>query len=302
MASISSESNGNLTFNPGDTSAAITVEVLQNSIAGYKDRFHVVLSNPVNAVLQDGVFQLIHEAVIEDDESVGHSGSPGGGRRRGQRRHHDPDPRRRTSTDELTVWLQVAKTAPQADNRRDTVVFPAGDATVDHTITTTDDGQRNGSHTVTATLLDPPAIGEPRTYWVGRPSGGSDTVTVRETHLETVSLLTPTLRVAEGEAITLELARSGASPLTVTLEVTETGDYTTGALPETVSFGLTRRNRHGHDSDPERHHRRGHRQTERNTGGRHELPRRLAQFAHLHHLRRRRRQAVGVRHQETRHG
>ena len=139
-------------------------------------------------------------------------------------------------TDELTVWLQVAKTAPQAESRRDTVVFPAGDATVEHTITTTDDGQRNGSHTVSATLLDPPAIGEPRTYWVGRPS--SDTVTVRETHLETVSLLTPTLRVAEGESITLELTRSGRAPLTVTLEVTETGDYTTSALPETVSFGL----------------------------------------------------------------
>ena len=48
------QTTGTLTFAPGETSAAITVEVLQNSIAGYKERFHIVLSNPVNAALQDG--------------------------------------------------------------------------------------------------------------------------------------------------------------------------------------------------------------------------------------------------------
>ena len=230
-------SNGTLTFAPGDTGAVVTVEVLQNSIAGYRDRFHVVLTNPVNAVLQDGVFQLVHHAVIEDDESVVMVEA------QAEAVDEGSDvvltlTRTGNTADELTVWLQVTKTAPQADNRRDTVVFPAGDATVEHTITTTNDGLRAGSHTVTATLLDPPAIGEPRTYWVARPSGGSDTVTVRETNLETVILLTPTLRVAEGDSITLELTRTGRTPLTVTLEVTETGDYTTGALPQTVSFGL----------------------------------------------------------------
>ena len=56
--------------------------------------------------------------------------------------------------------------------------------------------------------------------------------------MENVILLTPDLRVVEGESISLELTRSGRSPLTVTLEVIETGDYTTGALPETVTFGL----------------------------------------------------------------
>ncbi len=228
-------STGTLTFAPGDTSAAITVEILQNSIAGYKDRFYVVLSNPVNATLQDGVANLIHEGVIEDDESAvtleAQAEAVDEGSDVIMTLTRDGDP-----TDELTAWLQVAKTAPQADNRRDTVVFPAGDATVEHTITTTNDGVRDGSHTVTATILDPATIGETRTYWVGRPS--SDTVTVRETHLETVILLTPTLRVAEGDSITLELTRSGRAPLTVTLDVTETGDYTTGALPQTVSFGL----------------------------------------------------------------
>ncbi len=210
------------------------MEVLQNSIAGYKDRFHIVLSNPVNAVLQDGVANLVHEGVIEDDESAVTVEAQAEAVDEGSDVIMTLS-RTGNTAGELTVWLQVAKTAPQAGNRRDTVVFPAGDATVEHTITTTDDGQRNGSHTVTATLLDPTAIGEPRTYWVGRPS--SDTVTVRETHLETVSLLTPDLRVAEGQPITLELARSGRNPLTVTLEVAETGDYTTGALPTTVSFG-----------------------------------------------------------------
>ena len=229
------QTTGTLTFAPGETSAAIPVEVLQNSIAGYKERFHIVLSNPVDAVLQDGVANLVHHGVIEDDESVVTLEAQAEAVDEGSdvilTLTRDGD-----TTDELTVWLQVAKTAPHAENRQDTVVFPAGDATVEHPITTTDDDARNGSHTVTATLLDPPTIGEPRTYWRDRPS--SVTVTVRDTNLETVNLLTPTLRVVEGDSITLELARSGRSPLTVTLEVTETGDYTTGTLPTTVSFAL----------------------------------------------------------------
>ena len=233
------QSTGTLTFDPGETSAAIPVEILQNSIAGYKERFHVVLSNPVNAALQDGAAHLIHDGVIEDDESSVTLEAQAAAVDEGS------DviltlTRDGNTTDELTVWLQVAKTAPHAENRQDTVVFPAGDATVEHTITTTDDGTRAGSHTVTATLLDPPVIGEPRTYWRVRPS--SVTVTVRDTNLESVVLLASTLRVAEGESITLDLSRSGRSPLTVTLEVTETGDYTTGTLPETVTFALQQAN------------------------------------------------------------
>ncbi len=233
------QSRGTLTFAPGETSASIPVEVLQNSIAGYKERFHIVLSNPVNAALQDGVANLVHDGVIEDDESAVTLEAQAEAVDEGSdvilTLTRDGD-----TTDELTVWLQVAKTAPHADNRQQSVVFPAGDATVEHTITTTDDGVRDGSHTVTATLLDPPTIGEPRTYWQVRPS--SVTVTVRDTNLETVVLLASTLRVAEGESITLELSRSGRSPLTVTLEVTETGDYTTGTLPETVTFALQQAN------------------------------------------------------------
>ena len=229
------QSTGTLIFDPGETSAAVPVEVLQNSIAGYKELFHIVLSNPVNAALQDGVTQLIHHGVIEDDESSVTLEAQAEAVDEGSdvilTLTRDGD-----TTDELTVWLQVAKTAPQADNRQDTVVFPAGDATVEHTITTTDDDVRAGSHTVTATLLYPPDIGEPRTYWRERPS--SVTVTVRDTNLETVVLLASTLRVVEGESIILELSRSGRSPITVTLEATGTGDYTTGTLPETVTFGL----------------------------------------------------------------
>ena len=203
------QSTGTLTFDPGETSAAIPVEILQNSIAGYKERFHIVLSNPVNAALQDGAANLIHDGVIEDDESAVTLEAQAAAVDEGSdvilTLTRDGD-----TTDELTVWLQVVKTAPHAESRQDTVVFQSGDATVEHTITTTDDDVRAGSHTVTATLLDPPAIGEPRTYWRVRPS--SVTVTVRDTNLESVVLLASTLRVAEGDSITLDLSRSGRSP------------------------------------------------------------------------------------------
>ena len=119
------QSTGTLTLDPGETSAAIPVEVLQNSIAGYKERFHIVLSNPVNAALQDGVTNLIHDGVIEDDESLVTLEAQAEAVDEGSdvilTLTRDGD-----TTDELTVWLQVVKTAPHAENRQDTVVFPAG--------------------------------------------------------------------------------------------------------------------------------------------------------------------------------
>ncbi len=140
------------------------------------------------------------------------------------------------TTGELTVWLQVLQTAPKELTRQDSVVFAAGNATAQHTITTESDDASLGNYTVTVYVLNPVTIDEPSTYLSAYPS--SATTTVRETRVPAVNLGAGNLRVIEGEAITLTLSRLGTGrPLTVNLDITETGQFTTGTLPTTVTFG-----------------------------------------------------------------
>ncbi|MCY3913487.1 MAG: fibronectin type III domain-containing protein, partial [Chloroflexi bacterium] len=228
------ESTGTLTFAPGARSAVIEVPVVNDRLAELTEDFTVVLSNPVYATLQDGQASLTARGVITDDESEvtleAQAQSVDEGSDVVLTLTRDGDP-----TDELTVWLDVDKTAPQALSRRDTVVFPAGSDTVDHTITTTDDDERAGPHTVTVTLVAPTSIGESKIYRRGSPATAS--VTVRDVNLGLVDLNTSQLRIAEGETIELELIRRSTGPaLTVTLDVTETGQYASGSLPQTATF------------------------------------------------------------------
>ena len=228
------ESTGTLTFAPGATSAVIEVPVVNDRLAELTEHYTVVLSNPVYATLQDGQSSLSARGAITDDESEvtleAQAATVDEGNDVVLTLTRDGDP-----TDELTVWLDVDKTAPQALSRRDTVVFPAGSDTVAHTITTTDDEERAGPHTVTVTLVAPTSIGEPKTYRRGSPATAS--VTVRDVNLGYVDLRTSQLRIAEGETIELELIRRSSGPaLTVTLDVTETGDYASGSLPQTVTI------------------------------------------------------------------
>ena len=228
------ESTGTLTFAPGDTAASIAVEVLQNRIAGNDEAFSVVLSNPVNAIFQDSQTSITYRGVIEDDEPHVSVDTQFGTIDEGANAVFELT-RTGDTTDELTVWVQVEKTAPQLLSRRDAITFPAGDATVEHVIATVDDYARLGDHTVTVLVLDPLAIGETKTYWVDTPRSAS--TTVRDVSQVTVSLHTSALRYTEGETIELELRRfSITHALTVTLNIEVTGQYTTGTLPASVTI------------------------------------------------------------------
>ena len=230
------ESAGTLTFAPGETGAAITVEVLQNSIAENNEIFAVVLTNPVYATLQDRQTSLTLLGVIEDDEPTVTVEARHPAVEEGDDVVLDLT-RSGDTAGELTVWLGVSQTAPHALTRQDAVVFAAGNATAEHVIPTQDDSVRLGSYTVNASLLNPATVGKPRTYRLGSPSAAA--ATVRDNELSPVTLNTTNLRVIEGETITLELSRrwgTGAA-LTVNLSITETGQFTTGALPTSVTFG-----------------------------------------------------------------
>ena len=227
------DATGTLTFAPGETSAVIQAQVLQDLIVETNDTFTVILTNPVHATLQDGQTSLTAQGTVEDDEArvtvvAGQTAvDEGSSITMDLTRTGD-------ITGELTVWLQVLQTAPKELTRQDTVVFAAGNATAQHTITTESDYSSLGNYTVTVYVLNPVTIGEPSTYLNGNPS--SATTTVRETRLTAVNLEAGNLRVIEGETITLTLTRASAGrPLTVNLDITETGQYTTGTLPTTVN-------------------------------------------------------------------
>ena len=212
------------------------MEVLQNSIAENNEIFAVVLTNPVYATLQDLQTSLTMLGVIEDDEPTVTVEARHPAVEEGDDVVLDLT-RSGDTTGELTVWLWVSQTAPHALTRQDAVVFAAGNATAEHVIPTQDDSVRLGSYTVNASLLNPATVGKPRTYRLGSPSAAA--ATVRDNELSPVSLNTTNLRVIEGETITLELSRrwGTGTALTVNLSITETGQFTTGALPTSVTFG-----------------------------------------------------------------
>ena len=62
------ESSGTLEFPAGTTQVVLEALVIQDMIAEGNEQFTVVLSNPVNATLQDGQASLTFRAIIRDDE------------------------------------------------------------------------------------------------------------------------------------------------------------------------------------------------------------------------------------------
>lgn len=58
--------SGTLTFNPGDTSLPITVQSIGDTAFEMDEVFHVVLSNPVNATITDGI---VDATILNDDVS-----------------------------------------------------------------------------------------------------------------------------------------------------------------------------------------------------------------------------------------
>ena len=229
------ESSGTLEFPAGTTQVIIETPVIQDLIAESDEQFTVVLSNPVNATLQDGQTTLSAVVIINDDEPSVSMEAAAAAVNEGSDVVFNLT-RSRNTSDELTVLLQVIETAPKNATSQVAATFPAGQATTQLTVSTEDDLVSLGTYTVTALLESPNSNGQPPTYSIEGPLTAN--VTVRDDDLPEVKIaLISSGRVYEGDPVEfLLLFRYFGPDLTVSLGYNPAAAYTTGLIPTSVTL------------------------------------------------------------------
>ena len=229
------ESSGTLEFPVGTTQVIIEAPVIQDLIAESDEQFTVVLSNPVNATLQDGQTTLSAVVIINDDEPSVSMEAAAAAVNEGSDAVFNLT-RSRNTSDELTVLLQVIETAPKNATSQVAATFPAGQATTQLTVSTEDDRVSLGTYTVTALLESPNSNGQPPTYSIEGPLTAN--VTVRDDDLPEVKIiLISSGRVYEGDPVEFLLSRRYLGPdLTVSLGYNPAAAYTTGLIPTSVTL------------------------------------------------------------------
>ena len=229
------ESFGTLEFPAGTTQVIIEAPVIQDTIAEADEQFTVVLSNPVNATLQDGQTTLSAVVIINDDEPIVSMEAAAAAVNEGSDVVFNLT-RSRNTSDELTVLLHVIETAPRSATSQVAATFPAGQATTQLTVSTEDDRVSLGTYTVTALLESPNSNGQPPTYSIGGPLTAS--VTVRDDDLPEVRIiLISSGRLFEGDPVEFLLSRPYSGPeLTVSLGYNPAAAYTTGLIPTSVTL------------------------------------------------------------------
>ena len=210
------------------------VPILQDNLAEYTERFSVELKNPVFADLEDGATTLTAEVVIEDDEPFVTMEAAAAAVNEGTDAVFNLT-RRRNTQDELAVYVQVSWDATY----RETVIFPAGHATTQLAVPTEDDTTLQGSRTITALIIAPHTIAEPRTYL--REGTFTQSITVLDDEVPGVRLYWKKGRVIEGKPVKFTLSRSAVEgyrlgQLTVSLSVDAPADYTSGSMPTSATI------------------------------------------------------------------
>ena len=229
------ESSGTLEFPAGTTQVIIETPVIQDLIAESDEQFTVVLSNPVNATLQDGQTTLSAVVIINDDEPSVSMEAAAAAVNEGSDVVFNLT-RSRNTSDELTVLLQVIETAPKNATSQVAATFPAGQATTQLTVSTEGDRVSLGTYTVTALLESPNSNGQPPTYSIEGPLTAN--VTVRDDDLPEVKIiLISSGRVYEGDPVEFLISRRYfGSELTVSLGYNPAAAYTTGLIPTSVTL------------------------------------------------------------------
>ena len=232
------ESTGILTIPAGETTGVIVIPIIQDEVAESDETFYVYLRNPIHTTLQYGVSSLRGWGVILDDEptvtlEANHT-AVNEGTDAIFTLTRDED-----TTEELTVWVQVVQSRPVSENVRETVVFAAGDDTATITIPTENyRAPRGVSMTISATLLDPVDLGEPRTYGLG--TTGTVLTTVRDVSLPDVTVRAEAPWIREGETATFTFHRQNGEwrRFTIDIDVVADSRFVSSTLPTTITFPL----------------------------------------------------------------
>ena len=246
------ESSGTLEFPAGTTQALIEVSVIQDLIAEGDEQFTVVLSNPVNATLQDGQTTLSSVVIINDDEPKVSVEAATTAVTEGDdiiltlTRIGD-------ITGELTAWLRVEEHRDSVSITYPSVTFAPNSPTAQYTISTTDDNEDGGNYKFNVMVGDPVSVGGTSTY---RADYAITEVTVRDDELPRITLIPVSERgeplgqylldditfflpaaATEGDTLYFSLRRGNPGPaIMVNLEVTGAGNFVTGTLPTTATI------------------------------------------------------------------
>ena len=233
---------GTLTIGPEKTSGVIDVPVLDNRLVEETESFSLVLSDPVNAELQDDEAKLTAVATITDNEphvtvapvvAEVDEGSPM--RFRFTRSGDNID-----LSGPLTVYFLAGYEDVPPEWLE--VVIPANRSSVTWQKTTEDDDY-DGPDLVYLVLTIP-------STWRGLPlyysdESGSVPVTVRDNDLPVVTIEAVHEGRTEGDSVEFTLSREGQidQPLTVNVSVeqtnvseTEQADFIAGTPPSTATF------------------------------------------------------------------
>ena len=233
---------GTLTLGPEKTSGVIVVEILDNELVEETESFTLVLSDPVNAELQDGQAKLTAVGTIEDNEPYVNiapvfaeveEGSPMLFRFTRSGNHID-------LREPLTVHFAARVRGVPAPWQQ--VVIRAGVNSATWEKPTEDDDYDNPDLNFEAHVVPPTWRGLPLYYGIG---AGSASVTVRDNDLPVVTIEAVQEGYTEGGRVEFTLTREGQldQPLTVNVGVTQTNtseeeeaDFLLGDPPATVTF------------------------------------------------------------------
>ena len=212
---------GTLTFADGETEDVISVPISQDPIAEYDETFSLMLSNPGNALLEDGAQSVAALATIEDDEPRVSIAPAAAEVTEGETAVFNLTRTGDTSA-ELLVWMSFRERRPGSAysgiwHLNDT--FQSGESTLQVSLDTPDDDLDTPNFPLFAFVRTPSEFQRPNYYL---PGVYQTTVTVLDNDLPTVTIEAAEDRRVENEDAEFTLTRQGdpTDPLTVSLAVT----------------------------------------------------------------------------------
>ena len=230
--------SGTLTFTPQQTTAVVTVPLVDDGLAESDESFTIVLSNPSHVTFPDGQDTLEGTVTLADDEPAVALAAVNDAILEGSLAEFTLT-RTGDTTDELTVQLTLLTTAEGVTTvSQPAVSFAAGNDTAAYAIHVPDDSRHNDPRTFSARVLDPSAINQLRVY---RPASVLPvTIVVRDDELPRVLLQIEERVINEGGTAEFRIRRTyGAeSPGSVTVGITvvDSGNFLASTPPTSVTF------------------------------------------------------------------
>ena len=227
------ETSGTLTFAPGETSATVSVPVIDDAFAEADETLTLIVSNPSNATMPDGADFIVAVGTIEDDEPTILLEA-----RREQVTEGQPVvytvTRQGNTERELTVPLLIFRVRGDTTVDQHAVTFEPGAAEVEWSVESVDDELDAPDYWIGAMVPDP--VEHPAAY-----HSAADRlvrVDILDDDLPEATVEAVHASREEGQDVEFILTRHGvvSAPLAVNVTVTGGDGYLAGDRPTVAAF------------------------------------------------------------------